>query len=427
MQQRNVRTRLPRSSRSRGVGVGVVITLLLLLLQMVPYVPATAAVGDGLGEPLGHRAFSRVWAWTDQPVATQQASRTWMWGPGAASGLRWEPYAEAQDGQRLVQYFDKSRMEINDPGADEQSPWFVTNGLLATELITGRLQVADSAYELHPAAQVNVAGDPDDAGGPTYATFATLLESRRLTAATPIITRVARDGTLTTAAHLAQWGARDAEWVVETQHFVAEPFWTFMTSAGRVYADGVYSEGALFPSPFYATGYPITDAWWASVRVGGTERDVLVQCFERRCLTYTPLNAPEWRVEAGNIGLHYLLWRDTQVGKAPVPAEIRSGPVTITQLVAIPDAVGHEYVDLRNDAPTALHLEGWTLHDAAGTTYTFPDVVFAPNATLRLHVAHGQNTSTDLYWGRSGSVWNNGHDTATLRDASGAVIATFFY
>ena len=35
----------------------------------------------------------------------------------------------------------------------------------------------------------------------------------------------------------------------------------------------------------------------------------LTQCFERRCLTYTPDNAPEWRVEMGNIGLHYHSWR----------------------------------------------------------------------------------------------------------------------
>jgi hypothetical protein len=38
-------------------------------------------------------------------------------------------------------------------------------------------------------------------------------------------------------------------------------------------------------------------------------QDVLIQCFERRCLTYTPGNTPEWRVEQGNVGLHYFRWR----------------------------------------------------------------------------------------------------------------------
>ena len=41
-------------------------------------------------------------------------------------------------GSRLVQYFDKSRMEINNPGGDPTEPWYVTNGLLVVEMIAGR-------------------------------------------------------------------------------------------------------------------------------------------------------------------------------------------------------------------------------------------------------------------------------------------------
>ncbi len=39
------------------------------------------------------------------------------------------------------------------------------------------------------------------------------------------------------------------------------------------------------------------------------EHDVLMQCFQRRCLTYTPGNAEGWQVEAGNVGRHYYEWR----------------------------------------------------------------------------------------------------------------------
>jgi hypothetical protein len=48
---------------------------------------------------------------------------------------------------------------------------------------------------------------------------------------------------------------------------------------------------------------------WIAATVGGQPRDVLVQCFERCCLTCTPANVPEWRVEMGNVGLHYHAWR----------------------------------------------------------------------------------------------------------------------
>src|SRR5262245_47123770 len=53
-----------------------------------------------------------------------------LWGPLAnAKDGQQEPYKEAPGGTRLVQYFDKGRMELTG-GA-------VTNGLLATELIHG--------------------------------------------------------------------------------------------------------------------------------------------------------------------------------------------------------------------------------------------------------------------------------------------------
>lgn len=41
-----------------------------------------------------------------------------------------------------------------------------------------------------------------------------------------------------------------------------------------------------------------------------------VQCFVRRCLTYTPGNSPGFEVEAGNIGLHYYIWRDEELPPA---------------------------------------------------------------------------------------------------------------
>jgi hypothetical protein len=82
-----------------------------------------------------------------------------------------------------------------------------------------------------------------------------------------------------------------------------------MNSSGTVFEDDALIDDLLFENAFYATGYPITEAYWTTVAVGGVEQDVLFQCFERRCLTYTPGNPEGWQVEAGNVGLHYYLWR----------------------------------------------------------------------------------------------------------------------
>lgn len=61
-----------------------------------------------------------------------------------------------------------------------------------------------------------------------------------------------------------------------------------MTSSGPVLEAGFIREGALFPNPFYATSFPITEPYWTTVRVGGIPKRVLVQVFERRVLTLYP-------------------------------------------------------------------------------------------------------------------------------------------
>ena len=107
-----------------------------------------------------------TWRRTDGPVASGSVRRTWFWGPAPNTVGLMEDYRQGSGGKRLVQYFDKSRMEINNPAGDPTSPCYVTNGLLAVELISGRMQTGDSTYEPAPPAAINVAGDADDATAP---------------------------------------------------------------------------------------------------------------------------------------------------------------------------------------------------------------------------------------------------------------------
>jgi hypothetical protein len=213
-----------------------------------------------------------------------------------------------------VQYFDKARMELTNPDTDPSSIWYVTNGLLVVELVTGRMQIGDVGFQLRRPAQVNVAGDPDDPDGPTYATFGSLRDDPPQPDGAVIIDRLARDGSVVAEPSLAAFGVT-AEQRVQApglDHRVASVFWEFMHASGMVWDDGFIGD-RLFVDPYYATGLPITEAYWSTVRVGGTPHDVLVQCFERRCLTYTPRNPEGWQVEAGNVGLHYYRWRYGQL------------------------------------------------------------------------------------------------------------------
>jgi len=270
-----------------------------------------------------NNAFFTTWARTDLPVATGRVSRTWMWGPEPFTEGIYEQYVDSREGVRLVQYFDKTRMELN-TRERPNSPWYVTNGLLAKELVTGQRQLGDAIFLDYGPAAINVAGDADDPSGPTYATFNALLGAPAYQLGHVITETIDRSGTVGNDPSLAAHGVTAAYYVPETRHTVASVFWDFMRSRGLVVVDGAEREGALFPDPFYATGFPLTEAFWATVRVAGTPKRVLIQVFERRVLTYTPDNPPDWRVEAGNVGQHYYAWRyvlapDIGTRENPIP------------------------------------------------------------------------------------------------------------
>jgi len=296
----------------RLASAGLIAVLVFSLVGFIGSLPAAAA------SPIAGSAFGLTWARTDLPVATGAVSRTWMWGPHADSGPLLEPYAESPGGERLVQYFDKSRMELTHPNGDPNSIWYVTNGLLANELITGRMQLGDNTFKQYAPAQVNVAGDLNDPNGPTYATFNSLMSDKAIPNGWVITQTVNRDGQVGNDPTTAAYGVKALNLNVPTHHDVASVFWSFMTSSGLVYQNGQDVQGALFPNAYYATGYPLTEAYWTTVLVGGKSTRVLVQVFQRRVMTYTPSNPKGWQVESGNVGLDYYQWRYVQLGQKPV-------------------------------------------------------------------------------------------------------------
>ncbi|HUG90477.1 MAG TPA: hypothetical protein VML55_06570 [Planctomycetaceae bacterium] len=309
----------------------------------------------------GDPAFDRTWSRTDLPVASNTVSRTWMWGPAAFTSPMIEWMTDNPGNGRMVQYFDKSRMEITDPGADPSSIWYVTNGLLARELVTGNLQHGLNDFEQREPAEINAAGDSNDPNAPAYASFQLLLDAAPLDEGQLITTRIDRAGNLTDDPALSGQGIAASEYVAETNHRVAAPFWEFMTASGLVYQDGENVTAPLFETPFFATGLPITEAYWARVNVSGIAQDVLIQVFERRVLTYTPENAPEWRVEAGNVGRHYYEWR--YGAEPPNEPPATAGGTTAIGPTPLPSLFAHDglaRLTIANNAPQPLvvTLEG---------------------------------------------------------------------
>jgi hypothetical protein len=299
--------------------------MMMALVAALSVAPAAAVIA-------AEEAFLNTWARTDKPVIDGQANRTWMWGPQANTTVISEEYDEHPTGQRPVQYWDKSRMEVTDPNADSSSIWYVTNGLLVNELTSGRMQVGNNRFIDMEPAQVNVAGDANDPTGPTYQTIAGNIETGASIEDGQVINQVIdRNGINPsvdpeTLDMLAAYSVTAGPYSPETQKHTASVFWNFMTSEALVYENGANVNANLFEHPYYATGLPIDQAWWANVQVADAPQWVLMQCFQRRCLTYTPGNDAGWQVEAGNVGQHYYAWRYGQVPMPPDPVPVPPPP-----------------------------------------------------------------------------------------------------
>jgi hypothetical protein len=272
-------------------------------------------------------AFRRTWERTDLLVADGRVSRSWYWGPGPNTGALQEDYAEGPEGKHLVQYFDKSRMEINDPDADPANPFYVTNGLLALELITGRVQVGDTQFVARYPANIPLASDTDDTQAPTYASFtaAVAITSTNRVNST-VNTRIDRTGVITTDTSFDTFGVKYGFYEAATRHNIPDVFWSFLNESGPVVqANGEVRHARLSDPYFYVTGYPMSEAYWARVKIENKPNTaVLIQVYERRVLTYVPTAPAAFRVQMGNIGLHYYDWRYKNAG-APQEVPVACG------------------------------------------------------------------------------------------------------
>jgi hypothetical protein len=217
-----------------------------------------------------------------------------------------EQYIEGQNGRRLVRYYDKSRMEVNNPNGDKNDPYYVTNGLLVTEMIAGEIQLGDSAFiTANVVCTIPVAGDPRK-DNPLTPSYDALKGVSSLHGEYQAPNRVGQqvDGALdvygTVSIDEAHTGlSKYAAFSSQTGHNIPDLFWEYLQEMQSTYG---------FDWTF-VLGYPISEAYWTQMRVSGEDMPVMIQAYQRRVLTYVPDFDPNWRVQMGNVGQHYFEWR----------------------------------------------------------------------------------------------------------------------
>jgi hypothetical protein len=363
---------------------------------VIPTIPISTSiyVPGGTGNfPFADPAFANVWNRTDKVVSTGQVSRTWFWGPGPNTPGLIEQYNEGTGKQRLVQYFDKSRMEINNPAGNKSDPFYVTNGLLTVELISGFIQVGNADYTKYHPACIPMSGDFGDTLAPTYFAFQGV--SNTQAGDHPAANRtgqkatetIDRNGTVGTDASKANVPGIDfAYFEPTTKHNIPKVFWDFLNSTGPVLnAQGQVANQPLIQPWNFASGLPISEPYWAKAKIAGQVKDVMIQAFERRALTYVPTNQAGFQVEMANIGQHYFDWRYRNFGyctsepaitpTAPVPAP------TGTVVVGTPGATTTVVSGTTTPAATGTVVSG-TLTPAPGTTSTTVLATATPGGTV---------------------------------------------
>lgn len=294
-----------------GTMKGLLVCLALLLASSAVLRSSFVAAGEQDRERI-----ERAWSRLDLPVADLQTERTWVWGPEPITSVLGPESNLAPAGVHGAIYYEKARMQFPAKASNGDLPELPANGRLVAEMLSGSVQLAVRQFTQHLASEINVVGDAGDPDGITYDALSDLRTSAPFDEGMTLDTMLLPDGALETVPELAEHGVTAGVLDSATNHRVASVFWEFLSSSGTVWDGESYVDGPLFTEPLALTGRPLTEAYWVRALVDGAYRDVLLQCFESRCMTFTPANPEGWRVEFNNAGAHYLEWRAGFDGEA---------------------------------------------------------------------------------------------------------------
>ena len=133
----------------------------------------------------------------------------------------------------------------------------------------------------------------------------------------------------------------------------------------------------------FASGLPISEPYWAKAKIDGQVKDVMIQAYERRALTYVPTNTAGFQVEMANIGQHYFDWRYRNYGYCT------SEPV-VTPTAPVPAPTGTVVTGTGTPHATGTVVTGTGTPAATGTPATTGTP--APGSTTTLSLATATST-----------------------------------
>ena len=112
----------------------------------------------------------------------------------------------------------------------------------------------------------------------------------------------------------------------------------------------------------------------------------------------------------------------TALPPAAVATSILPPVITIRAVNSAGDLAAEQVVIV--NVGGAADLAGWALAQLEGDVYHFPSLRLHQTGQIIVHTGGGQDTVTDLFWGRDKAVWHSGQ-TVHLLDVDGNIHAAF--
>ncbi len=172
----------------------------------------------------------------------------------------------------------------------------------------------------------------------------------------------------------------------------------------------------------------LTEETAASLQIGQVLIIPLGDCpLQNFTLTPNPTTEPTATATLTPVATDVAL-TTTSIPTARPTATLSLAPTATNAQVEIvrilkPGDITLEAVEIQNRGE-AVNLLGWTLTDAEGNVFEFPEQLLFTDGIVTVYTRDGQDTPIVLFWGRSGAVWNVGTDAATLKNANGEVQST---
>lgn len=255
------------------------------VVLVVSTLPVRSSQPSAFADPAFSRYYSRS-SGTEQQL---------LWGGGPLVSLV-EPFTGAPGNRRLVQYFERGRMEIADSSASTTTG-SISQGLLVREMATGYVQLGYDEFVQGEPAPIALFGSAADTGDAalTYADFKDA---------------VAIEAGDRTGELLDDWISPGGEISEETPP-VDILAGSYEPVTGYTVPDVTASWLKTNPfgiEPGDALGLPISEPYWVLSGKGDAGTS-LIQLFERRVVVYTPDLPLAERFSLTSAGRHYYRWR----------------------------------------------------------------------------------------------------------------------